>query len=258
MTKNQKILLDILEQNGWDVFSHKMLLSDGGLNASEIWETLRFLTKNKTIIRIEKGKYYRNNFSDENVIACFIAKNSSIAYWSALNMQGLTEQFPNIIFVQNTQRSDKVKIPGTGLTIKFVKVKPGKIFGLKKFGYGNHIWQMTDIEKTIVDCFDLPQYSGGYPEIIKGFYSAKLNPNKLIRYCKKIRNHSITRRLGFLAELLKKPDFGKFLDFALSTVNESYILFETGIPKTNDINSKWKIYINLSEEEIKGMAKSIY
>jgi len=258
MTKKQKILLDILEQNGWDVFSHEMLLSEGSLSPSEIWETLRFLTKNKIVIRIEKGKYYRNNFSDENVIACFIAKKSSVAYWSALNMHGLTEQFPNILFVQNIQRSDKFKIPETGLTIKFIKVKQEKIFGLKSYGYGNHTWQMTDIEKTIVDCFDLPQYSGGYPEIIKGFYNAKLNANKLIRYCKKTGNHSITRRLGFLAELLKKPNLDKFIDFSLSTINESYILFENGIPKTNDINKKWKIYVNLSGEEIIGMAKSIY
>ena len=256
MTKNQKILLDSLDQNGWDVFSHDMLLNHGGLNIAEIWEALRFLTKNETIIRIEKGKYYRNNYFDENVIACFIAKNSSIAYWSALNNHGLTEQFPNIIFIQNTQRSGKFKIPKSGTTIKFIKVKPEKIAGLKTYGYGNHIWQMTDIEKTIVDSFDLPQYSGSYLEIIKAFNNAELKPNKLIKYCKIIKNHSVTRRLGFLSELFDKHKLSKFIEYALTTVNDSYILFENGIPKSDVVNKKWKIYLNIDKEEIKEIAKS--
>ncbi len=258
MTNNQKLLIDILDQNGWDVFSYDMLINDGNLNAPGIWEALRYLTKNKVIIRVEKGKYYRNNFFDEKVIACFIAKNSSVAYWSALNMNGLTEQFPNIIFIQNTQRSDRFKIPGTGTTLKFIKVKPEKIFGLQKQGYGNHTWQITDIEKTIVDCFDLPQHSGGYPEIIKGFNNARLSSKKLTDYCRKLGNHSVTRRLGYLTELLKKSNMENFVEYAFSTVNNSYILFENGIPKTKKINTRWKIHLNLSDEEIIGMAKSMY
>lgn len=46
--------------------------------------------------RIEQGKYCRANFRDEKVIGYFISGDGAIAYWSALNSHGLTEQFPNV------------------------------------------------------------------------------------------------------------------------------------------------------------------
>src|SRR5215469_12815864 len=55
-------------------------------------ELLENLTKKEFITRIERGKYCRANFRDENVIGTFLAKESAVAYWSALNLHGLTEQ----------------------------------------------------------------------------------------------------------------------------------------------------------------------
>ena len=48
-----------------------------------------------------------------------------------------------------------------GVSYHFVKVKPNKATGYEKSGVGN-AFKITGVEKTIVDCFDLPQYSGGY------------------------------------------------------------------------------------------------
>ena len=50
---------------------------------------------------------------------------------------------------------------------------------------------MTDVEKTIIDSFDLPQYSGGYAELILGFSQANLNSEKMIGYCK-IKHEPLT------------------------------------------------------------------
>lgn len=63
---------------------------------------------------------------------------------------------------------------------------------------------MTDVEKTIIDCFDLPQYSGGYAELIRAFNHANLNSEKMITYCKAINNIAIIKRMGYLSELLNK------------------------------------------------------
>lgn len=256
MTKNQRKLLDILDEYGWDVFSYDMLMNIGILSSKEIWEALRYLTKNGTIVRIEKGKYHRSGFIDVNVIACSIIKDSCIAYWSAINKHGLTEQFPNVIFLQNSKRTGELEIPNSGTRIKFIKVKDYKIFGTKSFGYGNHFWKMTDIEKTIIDGFDLPLYSGGFPETIKAFNNANLNQRKLISYCKKFKNNSVTRRLGFLSELLNKENLDEFIHYAKSIVNNNYILFESGIPKSNSINKRWKINVNIPENEIIEIANS--
>lgn len=142
------------------------------------------------------------------MIGCFIADAGSISYWSALNAHGLTEQFPNNVFIQTTKLKKNKTVLGTAY--KFVKVAPNKIAGVLSQGQGNRKYRITD--KTIVDCFDLPEYSGGYAELIRSFYQAKLDGEKMINYCTAIDNIAATKRMGFLAELLEKRDSNPLLN----------------------------------------------
>jgi predicted transcriptional regulator of viral defense system len=47
-------------------------------------------------------------------------------------------------------------------------------------GRGNKSYKLSCVEKTIADCFDFQNYGGGWSEIIKAFYKAKLNNAKRI------------------------------------------------------------------------------
>ena len=256
MTQKQIKLLSLLDEYGWDVFSYQMLINEGSLNSKEIWEALRYLTKNGLITRIEKGKYHKSGFIDGYVIACSLVEDSCISYWTAMNMHGLTEQIPNVTFLQNTKRSGTLRLKNSDSMIKFVKVKPHKLFGCKKYGVGNHVKRITDIEKTVIDSFDLPQYSGGFPETIKAVNNAKLYQKKLIKYCKKLNNKSVTIRLAYLIELLNKPNMNEFIAYSQSLVGKNYILFEPGLPKSEEINKRWNINLNVSENEILEIANS--
>jgi predicted transcriptional regulator of viral defense system len=247
MTQLQERFFDLLDENGWDIFSIKMLKNTGHFSDYEISEALRYLVKSGSIVMLEQGKYRRRNFSDELVIGNFLAPDGGIAYWSALNYHGLTEQFPNLIFVQTAKRRGYKKL---GVTYRFIKVKKGKILGYKLEGYGNHQYKITDIEKTIVDCFDLPQYSGSYPELIKAFYNAKLSAQKMVKYCKAINNIAATKRMAYLSELYKKPKMEYFLKYTNSVTNKKYNLFESDGEQTGKTNSKWKLIMNMSEEEV--------
>ena len=257
MTNYQKIFNNILSENGWDIFSREMLLSDGRLTHAQIKEVLRFILNKGNVLQIERGKFRLSHFADENVIACFMVPDGGIAYWSALNAHGLTEQFPNIIFVQNSSRSEVKKIPGLGTKFRFVKVKPEKITGYKTYGYGNHQYNMTDIEKTIIDCFDLPQYSGGYPEIVKAFNKAKLSAHKMVKYSRTANNIAVTKRLAYLTELLKKNQMGYFLKYAVSVMNNKYSPFDASLPHQGKTVRKWRLIINTDEKEILEMANPI-
>jgi predicted transcriptional regulator of viral defense system len=219
-------------------------------------ELFENLTKKNFLTRIERGKYCRANFRNENVIGTFLAKNSAVAYWSALNLHGLTEQFPNKIFIQTTQLKKEVEFAGT--TYQFIKIQSNKSIGLAFNGYGNYKYPITDIEKTIVDCFDLPQYSGGFAELIRAFYNAKLNAKKLINYCDAVDNIAIIKRLGFLAELFEKKNLTSFVKFARSKVNRSYNLFDVFGENTGDPNSNWCLRMNLPKENILAIARNRY
>ena len=236
-TQNQIDFMLMLDDNELDIFTLEEIKSIASNEFENINEIVENLVQKKLLSRIERGKYCRYNFRDENVIGCKLSEDSAIGYWSALNKHGLTEQFSNSIFIQTTK---------------------SKIVGIEKLGFGNHSYQMTDVEKTIIDCFDLPQYSGGYAELIRAFNQATLNSEKMIVYCKAINNIAITKRMGYLAELLNKKGMKSFINFALKEVNEKYNLFDPfGIEEGEFVN-KWRLRLNISSKEILDICNKQY
>lgn len=246
MTRND--FVKYLEEEEIQCFEVQNIKRELALDNRTINEIVENMVYNGFLLRIERGKYCRANFRNENVVGTFIAKSSAIGYWTALNLHGLTEQFPNKIFVQTTQLKKEVEF--AGVTYRFVKVKANKSVGIIHNGYGNYRFPLTDIEKTIVDCFDLPQYSGGFAELIRAFYNAKSNPEKLIAYCNAVNNIAVIKRLGFLAELFEKKHLAKFVKFARSKVNRTYDLFDTFGEKTGETNVNWYLRMNLAPENI--------
>jgi predicted transcriptional regulator of viral defense system len=256
LTQTQMDLMRLMDDHEMDIFSLadiKTLAGDNSVNINEIIENL---VHKKILFRIERGKYCRANFRDEKVIGCFLVPDGAVAYWSALNLHGLTEQFPNIVFIQTEySKADKTVF---GVSYQFVKIKAGKKIGINSEGVGNHKYRITDIEKTIVDCFDLPQYSGGYPELIRAFDKIKPDQDKLIAYCNATGNISVVKRIAFLAELLGKSKISRFLKYAEQEVNSRYVLIDPFGEEKGAFNNKWKLRLNISEEEIRAIRDNNY
>lgn len=256
LTQTQLDLMLTLDEYEMDIFTIEDVKKLVPEQVNEVNEILENLAHKKILSRIERGKYCRSNFRDEKVIGCFLVPDGAIAYWSALNLHGLTEQFPNTFFIQTTKVKTEKKV--FGVTYKFVKINKRKRVGVQKEGFGNHQYNMTDIEKTIVDCFDLPQYCGGYPELIRAFSESELDQDKLIKYCEAIRNISATKRMAFLAELLEKRKFARFLKYAEKVVNPRYVLMDPFGLEKGAFDSKWKLRLNISEEEIMDICNKEY
>lgn len=254
MAELQREFIRMLEDYGFDVFDLNMLTKTEVFTDKQIVSAIRSLSKVGLINRLERGKYIRSSYSEDNVIANFMAPDGAIAYWTALNAHGLTEQFANRTFVQTALR--KKEFIRKGQDFVFIKVPAYKLFGYKTYGYGNHIYKMTDVEKTIIDCFDLPQYCGWYQETIKAFYNAKLYQSKMIKYCKKMNNISLIKRLGFLTEYLEKPNMAEFVEYAQTIIDKNYSLFEIGGEKAGEYDSRWKLVLNISKDEIAEIANS--
>lgn len=256
ITQPQMAVMLLLDENEIDIFSLedlKELLGSSSLEGNEIIENL---VHKKIFSRIERGKYCRANFRDEKAIGCFLVPDGAIAYWSALNLHGLTEQFSNNIFIQTT-RSKKSKTV-FGVNYHFVKIKETKRVGVSTAGFGNHKYRITDKEKTLVDCFDLPNYSGGYSELISAFGQTEIDQDKMILYCQSIENISVVKRLAFLAELLKKPKMTRFLNYAKKQVNPRYVLIDPLGEEVGGFNNKWKLRLNITEKEILDICSKEY
>jgi len=158
LTKNESNILNYIADNEISWFLLKDFNKFGICSLSELKNSLSRLTQAGHLERPERALYCVRNFKNTYLIANILLRNSAIAYWSALNLHGLTEQIPNIVLSQSDHRKDDKTV--FNVLYKFVKVKPEKMFGIMQMGYGNEAFRITDLEKTLLDCFDLPQYSG--------------------------------------------------------------------------------------------------
>jgi predicted transcriptional regulator of viral defense system len=248
ITKEQQDFLKLINDFEIDIFSIYNIENFLNTEFPNLNIILENLVRKGFLSRIEQGKYCRANFNDEKVIGCFISDSGAIAYWSALNTHGLTEQFPNNVFIQTSKSKRNKTVFGT--SYKFVKVAPSKITGLFMQGQGSRIYWITDVEKTIVDCFDLPEHSGGYAELIRAFNQAKLNSEKMITSCTAINNIAATKRMGFLAELLDKKGLKNFIRYAKQQINKKYNVFDPGGTDTGEFINEWRLRLNISRDEI--------
>lgn len=256
LTQNQISFMLMLDENEMDIFTLKDLKQFETDKYEDINELVENLVHKKILSRIERGKYARANFRDEKVIGTRLVEDGAIAYWSALNLHGLTEQFPNSVFIQTTKIKPSKEV--FGVNYQFVKITPTKRTGIVKEGFGNHVYRITDIEKTMVDCFDLPQYSGGYAELIRAFSTAKLSGSKLIEYCKAINNIAATKRMGFLAELFDKKGLKSFIAFAKGQIKDAYNPLDPHGPDAGSYNAEWKLKLNIKRDELLDIANKQY
>jgi len=173
--------LKYIEEDGKTLFSTKEIKES---RQFKNWSNILLNLKRKGwITQLEKGTYILNSSEvDSFLIGTKLIKPSAVAYFSALNHYGLTEQISNIIYVQTIKRKKSREI--LNVRYQFVTVSTHKFFGTGKEWLGPDYYLITDMEKTIVDCFDMPQNAGGFPEIIKGFFLSheKLDKEKLWQY----------------------------------------------------------------------------
>ncbi len=251
-----KDLIKILDEYELDIFDATIFETTTGESLAKWMNPLRSLIRNELIAILEKGKYCRHNFNDELVIGSFLASKGAIAYWSALSFHGLTSQISNTVFVQTPRKKNKKTI--RGIRYDFVLVEDSEFVGHQNQGFGNHTFLITDIEKTLIDCLDKPQFCGDFADLIRAVANWKPNENKLIEYCKNLNNKAVTKRLGYLIELFNTPGCDNFVTFALSNQAKGYALFDAKTESEGKYNNRWGLRLNVSEETLKSIAEEGY
>ena len=218
-----KVLLSRMEKEGW----------------------IERIEKGKYLIiplGAEKGRYTINEF----VIGYEIVKNAVIAYWSALNYHGFTEQIPNTVFIQTTSRKKEPKLEIFGVRYRIVRVTEKKFFAQQKIWIDNAEVRITDPEKTIADCLDKPQYCGGIVEVAKALQNEnEIDLDKVIEYAISMENSAILKRLGSLCDKLGIP-----VKVPQDYLAKGYPLLDPSIHRKGKANRKWKIIENVDEKII--------
>jgi len=256
ITKDQLQFLKLLNENEIPYFHMHEIEKRIDHDFSNLNEILENLVDKELLVRIERGKYRRYDFSDPYVLGAFISRKGSVGYWSALHQHDLTDRFPNKIFIKTPFRKRNTKVAET--KIQFVSVKENKIDGITYSGYGNRRYPLTNVEMTLVDCFDQPRYAGPLPDLLKAFYQATIDTDKLIKYLSLYNNIAIIKRMGYLAELLDRTDLSDFISFAQENINKKYNLFDPGGENNGEFNNRWRLRMNVDKNSIEEIIQSTY
>lgn len=110
---------------------------------------------------------------------------------------------------------------------------------------------VSNLEKTIIDGFKIPEYCGGLIEVAKGLWIKrdKLDIKRLIDYAMDMGVGAIYRRLGHLLEVFK-IDCPEEVERLQNKLTKSYVLLGPGLLDEGDYLSRWKLKLNVSEEEL--------
>lgn len=219
---------------------------------------LERLQRKGWIRRIRSGKFAPIPLSSgeartpqlhEFLIAMELVSPATVAYWSALNHHGMTEQIPRTVFVQTDHPVRRRPKEALGVAFKIVSVRPKKFFGIAKDWIDEQPFSITDKEKTIIDGLDLPKYVGGVGEIAKALKQAweELDEAKLREYAAKVGNSAVAKRLGYLMEALGLGD-PEALRKAISLA-PGFSPLDPTLPKRGKHNRRWGLIVNVEVGE---------
>lgn len=231
-------------------------------------DTLERLVKKGWLERIEKGKYLivpleagpdRVWTEDAFVIVGHLVSPSMVAYWSALHYWNLTEQVPRVTFVQTPARKENRAPKVLGMQFRIVRVKEERFFGSHVFTAGESPVRVTDREKTIIDCLDRPDLSGGVSEVAKALQEVEgeLDWRRTTEYLRRFGSGAVVKRLGFLVESIQSAHSPgpELIDQWQRLLTAGISRLDPSSPREpHRIATRWRIEVNLPEEGLGGGA----
>ena len=248
-----------LGQDSFDYFDAEKAIPSS--KESNLRSLLSDMVKRGLIMRLKKGVFYvipyerepKTYMPDWHLLAEPLTKgtNHYIGYYSAMQIHNLISQ-PSL----KEQIVVDKQVKPSSLSIKDVQFQ--FIYHNKKHFFGaNRVWAdsfnkvwCSDLEKTMVDCLFKPNYAGGIVEVAKAIFIAKdkINFDKLLEYTEKFDSQAVTKRLGFILELLELDS--NCIEKLKKLKRDSYVLLDTELPKTGKFISRWAIQQNMDTETI--------
>ncbi|KOX95464.1 type IV toxin-antitoxin system AbiEi family antitoxin domain-containing protein [Halorubrum tropicale] len=180
----------------------------------------------------------------EYLIAAHIAEPMYIGYYSALSHHGLTEQVPRTVYVVTPTRAQNREIHGVPYRVTTVTER--KFFGFEPTSVEGTTVQVSDLEKTLVDCADHPEFCGGLRELATAMRTADdrgCDWDTVGEYLERLDNGAATKRIVYLADQL---------GIGLPTREELVASFTSGYspldptrPDTGSTDSTYRLRINV-------------
>jgi predicted transcriptional regulator of viral defense system len=182
------------------------------------------------------------------------ARKHFLSHGTALAIHDMTTQ-PRLLVTVSTVDPPASRIVAQGTEIRTVAVAPDEIFGLmEKWLDSRDKVQVSDRERTIVDCLRRPDLCGGYIEADAGAWMrrSELDAGKLVDYAVRLGIGSVISRTGYLLDSCRlgtDTDREKLARLLTKT----YHLLDPSAPAGGRYNAKWRLRLNVGQDEIEAV-----
>jgi predicted transcriptional regulator of viral defense system len=170
-----------------------------------------------------------------------------VAYQSAAAIHGAAHQLPFVLLVAVPQQRRPIELGRA--RIQFVQLKLEKFFGFQQTTYHDVPLNVSDPEKTMLDCLERFDLCGGVAEVartISGLIE-EVERDKLLEYLRRMDNQALAQRLGLILERLGAvQEIEKdLIDAVARQVGEHVYALDPHEPEAGVLDSHWRIRENV-------------
>ena len=188
----------------------------------------------------------------EYLIAAHVAEPMYIGYYSALSHHGLTEQVPRTMYIVTPTRAQSRDIHG--VPYRVTTVTEQKFFGCEPTSIEGTTVQVSDLEKTLVDCADHPEFCGGLRELATAMRTADEQGctwDIVGEYLGRLDNGAATKRIVYLADQLGIDLPAR--EELVASFTSGYSLLDPTRPDNGSTDSTYRLRINIAPAQLEAM-----
>jgi predicted transcriptional regulator of viral defense system len=176
-----------------------------------------------------------------------------VSHYSALELHQMTTNPVNTVYVTVPKQQSSRSI--AGVAYRFVYAGSRSFWGYEPMWVTDQErTQVSDLEKTLLDCAVRPDLCGGLAELAKGLWLRKgdLDERRMVAYLQRLDHKAAIKRIGFLLETysMGRPETIASLQ---SLVTDRYALLDPMLPDEGAYRSRWRLRINVDPEELKAI-----
>lgn len=127
-------------------------------------------------------------------------RTGALAFHSALELHGAANSRYTTVYYLSTKRSRRFEFQG----ILYRPVAASEMFGTTVHYLDDVPLNVTDRERTFLDCIRRPDLCGGVEEYLKSFESfSAMDPDKILEYLERYGEKTLYHKAGFVLHHLK-------------------------------------------------------
>ncbi len=178
---------------------------------------------------------------DKYEIGSHLSPTACISYHTALEFHGLAHQPFNVVFVKSLSRFNSFAFDDFNYTYCRQTKDVIGVMNPK----GNPYVRVTDIESTLLDCFDRIDRAGGIEELLHCMESiVMLDEEKIIHYLEEYGKAFLYQKTGYLLERIKEQaNLSDTLIELCLTKGTKSVKWLTNDEESDTFVSKWRMYV---------------